>query len=953
MPLLMRQKHSTLTANSVVIANLETMEYGGDELGMVLNKEEINQHDESSNIIVKGSAFNPEPSASLVVHMTKEVRRNVGKHNHLFVMEADHLQEEILTLRTTCTGTKRKVRFDSLEYGESTTDVPVVLGDSEAGFLCWKEFVKTKKLNEKSIAEAQRWKMQVIELNAYISMQHDEVAVLRTCAREKDAAIEKAEAEAKELRHLNQMHSQEMNLLHDKIQHLTTEINKGSMHLKMITEKWTETQAKYGLLERENSILRNQLQVACQHAVEREREFVLVRDARDALHLHINQLNGTGAAKTAQINASQAYKSNIREYLQFQQEAIQRHAVFRRQVNNVARNAIMSLHAMRATITQIRVPLVAFQGDFRRFFDNLRVPVLTLLDQTSRYAMAAHIEHAPLRVALTFSELTRQHLHEQLWRTRRNAMVICQLQNVQDSVAGSTNEAEMSVVRGNYSNGELLLRQKYDNREEVLDVQCDAIFSDRGREWDRHETIMPLVQSVFDGCNACVITFAKALPLKIGATVRQTVPELILRELFEAMGMHGTDARFYRAKVTISFLAVFNETVYDLLGVERTLSMTTDAAVATGQQIVVLEVQDAEEALMVLAGGRECLAASGVPDLKANDVAPSLLNSSLTHTVVTVCLSFENLLTGCGLNKSKLQIVELALGSKCAGNQSPLCSDNHEEENQRVAADKGIDALVTALADVRFKDVTSVRYHNSELTVLLQDTIKFGAKFLVLVALPSFYSSRQTTEDANPAAIVRILQLMRSSIGSDDPRLSLKNNNHDRSVEGFMNRLALQQSQQYRGYTFPFSSFQMREYSRHYAIVPSSWSTELEDLTKRYDKQALDSLIATPPARIYHKVDQVCEDEQQHHYHTISYPPPDPIDSQLKVPRLNLDRSATSKLIPSCNHSKSIYKNTATAVRTAIAPMTVSSTRKSTCEYRHQMASTVLKKTFQSRIPFR
>ncbi|POM59342.1 LOW QUALITY PROTEIN: hypothetical protein PHPALM_31942 [Phytophthora palmivora] len=716
-----------------------------------------------------------ESIAYLLVGMTEKVqeerskRGEVEKRNHSLLMELDQLQKEVLSLRAAAAAAaaenERKADTErstpqSLNIGVAVKNsardqlAPSILSDAEAGEFCWKELLDAKKAKEKALGEAHQRAMQVMELNACISMQHDELAALRTRAREDREALEQSEAAAKELRQERQLLTQETKLLRDNVEHLTAEMGKRGTHFKAIMEKWTEAQAQSEHRERENTALREQFQAVRQRAELREHELETLRDERDALQHQANQLKGAVAAKTAESKAFQAYGASAREHLQSQQAAIQRHAVYRRQVNGLARDAITSLRGMRATLAQTRAPLVAIQGDFRRFLERLRAPVMTLVERSSRYAKTAHIEHAPLRLALYSAELARRHLHEQLWRARRDALIVCQLQNVDASpvtVVGDEDEAEKLVLRANYGNGELFLREggNSEGNSEVLGVKCDAVFSDRAREWDRHESVTPLLQSVLDGCNACVTTFVGAPPLRIGgSTVQQTVPELVLRELFAAVGVHGSDARFHRAKFTISFLAVFNEAVYDLLGLEAMSASPTDAA----RQIVVLEVQNAEEALMVLAGGREYLTIT--KQFGVNESIPSL-TASLTHTVVTVCLSYESLLTGAAPAKSKLQIVELALGSGNGAKavaQPPLpWSENHEVVKQRVTVENGAEALVTTLAEVRLKDVAFVRYHSSKLTVLLQDTIKPGAKFLALACLlPAQLVSRPKASTPQP-----------------------------------------------------------------------------------------------------------------------------------------------------------------------------------------------------------
>ncbi|KAI9998114.1 hypothetical protein PInf_002448 [Phytophthora infestans] len=938
--------------------------------------------EEDITMVSSHSASEPESLASLLVNMTEKVqeerskRGEVEKRNHSLLMELDQLQKEVLALRAAAAASSNSSAAS--QGGSASTSsardqlAPTMLGDAEAGEFCWKELLDAKKAKEKALAEAHQRAMQVMELNACISIEDRK-------------ALEQSDATAKELRQENQLRTQETSLLRENVDHLTAEMGKRGAHFKAIMEKWTEAQAQSEHRERENVALREQLQTARQRAELRERELETLRDERDALQHQANQLKGAVAAKTAESKAFQAYGASAREHLQAQQAAIQRHTVYRRQVNGLAREAISSLRGMRVTLAQTRTPLVAIQGDFRRFLERLRAPVMTLVERSSRYAIAAHMEHAPLRLALYSAELTRRHLHEQVWRARRDALIICQLQNVEpspDPVTGDDSETDTLVLRANYSNGELFLREGGENSDEVLGVKCDAVFSDRAREWDRHESVTPLLQSVIDGCNACVTTFVGASPLRIGAsTVSQTVPELLLRELFAAVGAHGNDARFHRAKFTISFLAVFNETVYDLLGLEAVAAPTTEANASAARQIVVLEVQNAEEALMVLAGGREYLTTNAIQPFGDTSAVPALIGS-LTHTVATVCLSYESLLTGAAPVKSKLQIVELALGSvsgaKSAVNPPLPWSDNPDEEvKQRVTVENGAEALLTTLAEARLKDVAFVRYHSSKLTVLLQDTIKPGTKFLALVGLPSSCSARVSSNSVNPAAIVRVLQQMRTAVGGgEDSRMASKNSSRDRSLEAFMNRFALQQSQ--LGSALPFSSLDMQDHARHNAGAETSWGTELEIMTRRYGKDGLTSLnVALPPTQHHHEAPEHDQPNPQPihvapaavhpiMYSSISELPPAPVASVRKakpnrkggkVSRSYIAAATATKkqaatilmLSRSVSMSRPAATETSTAALTTPTPSSSHSITGTVLKIRRETASSALKKTLTNR----
>ncbi|RLN64629.1 hypothetical protein BBJ28_00014197 [Nothophytophthora sp. Chile5] len=776
-----------------------------------------------------------ESLAQLLVDMTarvqaeREQRGLVETRNQALLRELDALQQELLALRTaSCVSAASESRAEDPKAKED------VAADADAGEFCWKELLEAKKAKEKALVEAHQRAMQVLELNACVSMQHDELSALRSRAKDDREARERSESAAKELQQERQLLAQETALLRANVEQLTGEMGQRSTHFKALLEKWTEAQAQSEHRERESAALREQLQAARQRAELRERELETLRDERGALQHQANQLKGAVAARSAESKAFQAYGASAREHLQAQGAALQRHGVYRRQVNGLARDALASVRGLRATLTQTRAPLVAIQSDFRRFLERLRAPVTTLVERSARFAQAAQAEHTPLRQALQSAELARRHLHDQLWNARRNALLVCQLQNAVADGGEAETPPSGRLLRANYATGELFLRDHAaPDAADVLAVKCDAVLSDRAREWDRHESVTPLLQSLLDGRNACVATFVGASPLRMApiaaassSTREVAVSELLLRELFAAVD--AGDTRFRRAKLTISYLAVFNEAVYDLLGLEDATPSTET------RQMVVLEVQNAEEALLVLAGGREHLPTP----------------AGLAHTVVTVCLAYERLLTDAPPVKSKLQIVELALGpGSSAGSVAkplPWAGAAAEEVKQRVAVETGASALVTALAEVRVKDAAFVRYHSSKLTVLLQDTLKAGAKFLALVALP-VSSPAVGGGGADPAAIVRVLQQMRAAVGGGGGGASPPAA-RDRSVEGFMNRLALQT--QAESLALPFSSLDMQDAARRRreGADGNSWGSELERMTKRYGREALETLEATAPS---------------------------------------------------------------------------------------------------------
>ncbi|TYZ61259.1 hypothetical protein PybrP1_004429 [[Pythium] brassicae (nom. inval.)] len=650
----------------------------------------------------------------LLVDMTAQVqgertrRSEVEKRNHSLMLEIEQLQKDMLDLKTSCVSDQRRRGSEEQIHGLGAA--PSELRDESAD-CWWKELQEAKKGKEKAVVEAHQRAMQVMELSACISMQHDELKALRATESDAREAVVHAEEQCKELLQQAAVLQQENRILRDDVQHLNAEIGKRGVHFKALMDKWTEAQAQSEHLERENYAMLERMKEIRQRGDQLAVELDKARDERDCLQHQANHLKGAVAAKAAESKAFQAYGSNARDQLQTQTAAIQRHQVLRRKIHKVARDSVLTLKTLRGALAAVRAPVVAIQGDFRAFLRNLQAPVVSLVSRSRRFAEVAHAEHQPLRRALLNAELTRRHLHEQLWKSRRNALLVCQIRNHTRAVPDTPlpvqdSSDEHRSLRANYATGELFLKE---SERETLSVKLDSIFSDRAREWSSFECVTPLVQSVLDGCNACVATFGTELLLQTRTRDpprTESVPALVLRELFDAARMHG--AHFHRIKVTVSYLGVFNESVYDLLGLDAFLAGASDQQpphLATSQ-IVVLEVQNLDEAMLVLRGGVENLESAH---------QCGVMNSALTHKVVTVCLSYENLLSGVATAKSKLQVVELAVGSQYTAVQDHDW-DDRSKLKALVTMENGANALATALAEVRVKDPAFVRYHSSKLT---------------------------------------------------------------------------------------------------------------------------------------------------------------------------------------------------------------------------------------------
>lgn len=908
-----------------------------------------------------------EPSSSLgqlLLDLTAQVqderrrRSEVEQRNHALMLETDQLQREVLELRTQAASSNSASNI--MRRRHSTTDIATAdFGEAyqdeqgggapspSASFFC-RELQDTRVAKDRALVESHQRALQVLELSACVSMQHDELSALRSSLAEMQAAHAEGERLRGDCEREKDLLRRELELSNQDVERLTQEVGARGEHVATLMEKWTEAQARSEHLERQQDEAAGKLSAALSRGDEMARQREQLVDERDCLQHQVNHLKGAVAAKSAESRAFQAFGSHARDHVQAQNAALQRHLVLRRSVHARASQALSEVRTLRVQLTrELRAPMLALQADCQRFLTSIRVPVLTLVNNADRYARMAHAEHGPLREALGDAEQARRHLHDQLWRARQDAAIVVQVVQQVDrepEVSGSNPTTSELLVRANFHSGELLMLKKQlvstgdsssasratDTTSSAIRrrVRCEALYSDRSRIWSSHESVSPLVQSLFDGRNACVLTVAGASELVINGqgptkTTSQAV-EVVLAELFRHIPNNPTGMR--RARLSLSLLAVFNETVYDLLGLD---SDPMSAPIDSQQQanhMVVVEVQALEEALLVLKGARDTLEAAG---------QRGALSPSLTHTVITVCLTLDdrfapmpasltrqNAASGAPI-RSKLQLVELALPLDYEEDESDHIGVpvDRERMRERVAATASIRALCIALAGVRLTSdrnrrspsrnaddaVGFVRFHGSKLTVLLQDTLRAGGKLLTLVTLPARVGAG-TSHARVVSAVLRLLEQLRLAVGdsscSPDRSIAMETMGaRDRTLESFMSRLAVNQAQagasgasadsstavlspsssmaglnlDSSSAPLAFTSPAMRENDAFGKTSPWSWEAELDAMTRRYGgKAALDELLVAI---------QQQQQQQQLTFAPMVSPLPSPTRSLSSPPR--------------------------------------------------------------------
>ncbi|OQR87982.1 hypothetical protein ACHHYP_07788 [Achlya hypogyna] len=718
------------------------------------------QHQWRKSLAKAPQVENIESLGTLLVNLTKElslVRTQYAdmeaRNRHLFT-EMQALQHEKLELRTHAASEEQRLSHEiaglkqilhsHLDGGVALPPPPPVSPPKSAmEDQYWRKTVAEAAMLETLAKErATALEAKLAELQAHYTMCQDELQSLRSTeakARlavveyeeklahlsEENAALKKDAIRGAELLKRSQKdlaaREESLNQCHQRLRQL-------QQHCDQLTTESLGVRTRNEQLKAENEALAKS------------------QDEIAALKHAINALKVT--AKTAEAKAFQAYGSSAREHLQTQGLLLQQHAVFESQTLKVAETSLVSIGRLRHLVVESRDILTNWKSE-TLFFLNLLKSKLGLAGQ---YVQMAFAEHELLRHAILDTTGTNVHLHDQLWAVHRNALLVCQVINSTNS------EGETRRVTANYLTGELLYRP---DAGDAVRVQFDHIFSNRAKEWHNGESIVPTVQSVLHGYNACVVAIQDQPDIErllpdpaapaLSRPVGMSALDLVFDQLFaQCEALYG----FATVHCSLSYLGIYSEIVYDLLTVD---AAPVEDAIVASTPAVVLDVHTAAEAALALAEGAKSFA-------KICGSSPSM--RQLTHKIVTVCVTVDHVFAGT-TTVSKLQLVELA-----SGMDSTIATTWQDTDRIRatISAENSLQALTTCLSDIRHQDPTFVRYHGSKLTLLLQDCLSVHAKLLVL-------STVRTDIDERGVRSLHMLQLFRDAVHppvtQDDDDISL------------------------------------------------------------------------------------------------------------------------------------------------------------------------------------
>ncbi|EUD67358.1 hypothetical protein C922_02064 [Plasmodium inui San Antonio 1] len=281
-----------------------------------------------------------------------------------------------------------------------------------------------------------------------------------------------------------------------------------------------------------------------------------------------------------------------------------------------------------------------------------------------------------------------------------------------------------------------LLSQKKKQATYVFDVVFDV---NATQENVFLHTAKPLIPHVFKGVNGTVFAYGATGSGKTYTMLddknQNGIVQLSLLELFTII----KEKKYEKAKVLMSFLEVYNETIRDLLGKEKNkpLEVQEDAAEVRVSNLCEVHVESYEQAMILINEG-----------VKNRKMSPTRANkvSSRSHAILQIYI--HNEVMDSNMNainyKAKLCFVDLA-GSERAS----ATSNKGERFKEGSYINQSLLALancINSLASNKHIPKVRVKYRDSKLTHLLKNSLE-GNCLVVMIA--NINPSRKSFQESN------------------------------------------------------------------------------------------------------------------------------------------------------------------------------------------------------------
>lgn len=561
---------------------------------------------------------------------------------------------------------------------------------------------------------------RISTLCACISMQQEEIQTLRQNLRETRFELLRSEIEYQQLFQERKLIQIETDALNTDVQRLTMELGQRGEQVRKLLEKRNQYKAKYKHSEREKQVSERKI-----HEIRVESDQLLqqvqkARDARDRMqHLYIQLKDAATSSLSAQLSSQVAIEPVSEISL------VEWKRIYRRRIHKVAVSTLLGMRTLRKSLFCIRAPAFELREEMLRFTAALHGPFMSLVKQSQK-AESACAKALLLESSLQSSQLARCQLQEELWRSRNNVSLVCQLYYPYENTEGNPGKKVVFLEENTHdglldvsideANRQVVLRDhsRSQKREKcsTLEIRLDCIESDIPGIQDL-ESFCPLLESVLDGYNGLCLyidTLASTGSFEDGLKV--------LKALYDKSARKSSQGALRHFKLKMSFAAVYGDNVCDLL----TSNLSVLPVTTEYEPLLTFVERDFDEASDLMMKGVARLNTESGHSMRS------------AHRVLTVNVIFEK---GSTAYTTKLQILQ------STGKQIPE-----------------IGALLQLLEDARTSEEIET-HQNRALLSLLKDTTRSNDKLLLVLNVPATSTQRSLPIDSDTFRMFQAIQGIR------------------------------------------------------------------------------------------------------------------------------------------------------------------------------------------------
>jgi kinesin family protein C2/C3 len=411
---------------------------------------------------------------------------------------------------------------------------------------------------------------------------------------------------------------------------------------------------------------------------------------------------------------------------------------------------------MKSTLNQLRKEVSAFPNLIASQFDPKfvtnsihRIIQKNYGDDSNNAKLTEQLDYVKQKYQL---ELTmRRQLQNELIEEKGNIRVFCR---IRPFLRTEKKEINIKILTDDTISVSL-------KNGKVRMFDMDMIYPMTSSQDEVFTDVKPLLTSVFDGYNVCILAYGQTGSGKTYTMEGTTdTPGVIPRALAELFSIRRQKQDLFHVKLTMSMVEIYNNDIRDLLISPRgTSSMNSSGMkveysdVGEGglevRNVITVDVTEIAEVQRLIRIGSSHRAES-----------PTQMNShsSRSHSIVTIeveCQQTDKCKQKLGFaiksTRAKLRLVDLA-GSECVG----MSGVKGEAQLETSHVNRSLSALGDVMKALSTPSRTHIPYRNSRLTHFLQDSLGGDAKMIVIVNInPTLKCLTETTHSLSFGSRVR------------------------------------------------------------------------------------------------------------------------------------------------------------------------------------------------------